>query len=155
MTDWSEERQREFFRYITQLAEFETNEGEHPRNKESSVVRDFIKSRYLCSAGSLNARYGYPDCVDDERVYEVKRCSDWKHALGQALAYAFDLSRKPVIVLFDCERPIIYHAADVCAAHGVELIVAMQQKDPRDRQPRRVKNAPSRTRWVFGELVVR
>ena len=75
-----------------------------------------------------HVRSGYIDVVTRTELIEVKRARQWKHALGQVLAYHFDHADKLVkrkrIHLFGSSRVLkraIRLATPVCNANGVRI----------------------------------
>jgi hypothetical protein len=71
------------------------------------------------TVGSLKmspVQIGRADLVNDHMVVEIKKCSDWKHAMGQLLAYQEVLCRKQIwLILF---------AAKDCPQKEIETIVS-------------------------------
>jgi hypothetical protein len=69
---------------------------------------------------------GRIDLLTDRYIIELKRASQWKHALGQLLSYsAYHLHQKRVIYLFGSSMELDKYlpiATNICHAYDVQVI---------------------------------
>ena len=80
----------------------------HNDNTEQ-LVRDNL-SKQLDGATEIINENGYIDIVTESQIIEVKHVDNWKHALGQILAYGSDDKfnhLQPRIHLFNDDKKII------------------------------------------------
>jgi hypothetical protein len=66
---------------------------------------------------------GRPDFMDDTYVYENKKISEWKHALGQVLVYAYATKKKPALGLIasSIDDSLISVIKAVCSRYDVKV----------------------------------
>lgn len=69
-------------------------------------------------------RSGKADIVTSTHVYEVKRCRQWKHAVGQALVYASEIGLQPGVALFGWSptKEIIQVIGEACSRLHIDLL---------------------------------
>jgi len=69
-------------------------------------------------------RSGKADIVTSTHVYEVKRCRQWKHAIGQALVYASEVGLRSGIALFGWSptEEVIQTIGDACSRLHIDLL---------------------------------
>lgn len=67
---------------------------------------------------------GKADIVTSTHVYEVKRCRQWKHAIGQALVYASEVGLHPGVALFGWSptEEIIQVIGEACSRLHIDLL---------------------------------
>lgn len=81
--------------------------------------RNFVAGMYPDSRVEVHTSVGIVDVVTPNWVIEVKVASSWKHALGQAIAYAHVTGKAPAVALFG-EIPAI--ARDIFSVQGVDIL---------------------------------
>lgn len=81
--------------------------------------RDFLYHTIPNSRIEHRITSGIIDLVTPTQVIEVKKSQNWKHALGQALSYAFEMNLLPAVALIG-SIPQIAH--DTLAYYQVEII---------------------------------
>ena len=67
---------------------------------------------------------GIVDILTPDKVIEVKKADNWKHALGQTLAYSAELHKAPCVALIGglspiCRRILSYYGVDNIELEGV------------------------------------
>ena len=63
------------------------------------VYRDFLLHTMPGAKGEVILNSGIVDVMTSTEVIEVKSSSNWKHALGQVLAYSLETGKDPVVAL--------------------------------------------------------
>jgi hypothetical protein len=103
----------------------QTEQGE--RTPREADVRDNLARREQGKT-DVETRAGFADVVTSNSVIEVKLWKNWKHALGQVLAYGtFIKGKEKRIHLFadatdkDAACTVTTTARDVCSTYGVTV----------------------------------
>jgi len=103
-----------------------------PSGAKESLWRDALAQR---NGGrtEFKLQTGRADIVTSNEVFEVDWVRKWKEGMGQALAYAGESNRKPVLVLLSYSqgaarltpksRATLDLAEKECGRHGVRLLV--------------------------------
>jgi len=76
-------------------------------------------SNYINGSREIKCQCGVIDIKTDEYVIEVKCFKNWKHGLGQVIAYAAVTGLKPWLHLFDCLY-IPPYINDICKLYNVK-----------------------------------
>lgn len=76
------------------------------RNVKEYVYRDFLTDNIPGAKSEVIIKSGVVDVLTPDKVIEVKKSENWKHALGQSLAYAAELKLKPCVSLIGKLQPI-------------------------------------------------
>jgi len=103
-----------------------------PSGSRESLWRDAL-ARHLGGTTELKTKVGRVDVATSNEVFEIDRPNKWKEGMGQALAYAGETGRKPVLVLMSYSqgpenliarsRATFDQAEKECARHGVRLLI--------------------------------
>ena len=117
-------------------------ETAYKRYREIKKFKSFLKgkgelSRKEEDVGIDGVCIGRPDNITSTKVIERKKIGDWKHALGQVLAYAFALEdKKPVLELIKVNKedheelePII---RKVCSKYNVDVRFIIHSGESKD-----------------------
>lgn len=83
------------------------------------VYRDYLWHTFKHSQKEVTIDTGIVDVMTPDKVIEVKKAANWKHALGQVLAYSYTTSKTPVVALIGS---VPTQARAVYLNLGVELI---------------------------------
>jgi hypothetical protein len=83
------------------------------------VYRDYLWHTYPDSAKEVAIETGIVDIMTPELVIEVKKAANWKHAMGQVLAYSYTTGRTPVVALIGTVPQV---AKDVLQGLDIGLI---------------------------------
>lgn len=96
-----------------------------PRNRGlECAVRDVLSVRNPAGQTEVHTRVGYIDLLLPTAVVEVKSLANWKHALGQVLAYSsYYPNRRKVIHLYTpgVGRPELTEQLKICATFNVDI----------------------------------
>jgi hypothetical protein len=88
-------------KYKRFMDELEHTEMQEKREKHYQAL---LESRYAGATLSRDCRHGEMDIHLSDQIIEIKTWSDYKHALGQLLAYE-DTVPKAMLVAFFGEQP--------------------------------------------------
>ena len=89
------------------------------RNIKEYVYRDYLTDNIPGARSEVIINSGVVDVVSPDRVIEVKKSENWKHALGQSLAYAAELNLKPCVALIGRLHPV---SQKIFQRYGVDNI---------------------------------
>ena len=79
----------------------------NPRLIKESYIRDKLAILYNGKT-EVECKYGRIDIVTSDKIIELKKAKNWKHALGQILIYSSEYPDKSMcIYLFDIEDSIV------------------------------------------------
>ncbi|VWC02469.1 hypothetical protein [Burkholderia lata] len=96
-----------------------------PRNRGlECAVRDVLSVRNPAGQTEVHTRVGYVDLLLPTAVVEVKSLTNWKHALGQVLAYSnYYPDLRKVIHLYTpgAGRPELTEQLKICATFNVDI----------------------------------
>lgn len=106
--------------------QFQTIRTKSTVREESDILESDIQKwllRETKGRAEVKTKFGLIDILTDDTVIEIKRAENWKHALGQVIAYSYEYSdRRRALVLFGNEDIIKHESvADVCAKVDVEV----------------------------------
>lgn len=71
-----------------------------------------------------NILIGIADDYDDKYIIEIKDIRDWKHALGQVIAYSFFEGKKGKLKLLEVEnvsKTLVEAITMICNSYDIEL----------------------------------
>ena len=81
-----------------------------------------IEKKYNAKT-EVKTKNGYIDVLTKDKIIEIKECSDWKHALGQIMAYSiYYPKREKVIYLFNVNEDLD-EIKKTCLFYGVKVVV--------------------------------
>lgn len=83
------------------------------------VYRDYLVDNILGSKAEVSIKSGIVDILTPDKVIEVKKANNWKHALGQTLSYSAELHKKPCVALIGKLSPI---CRQILSHYGVDNI---------------------------------
>jgi hypothetical protein len=83
------------------------------------VYRDYLWHTYPDSAKEVAIETGIVDIMTPELVIEVKKAANWKHSMGQVLAYSYTTGKTPVVALIGAVPQV---AKDVLQGLDIGLI---------------------------------
>jgi hypothetical protein len=117
-----------------------------PSGAKESLWRDALASN-VNGRIEVKLASGRADVVTSNEVFEVDKPTKWKEGMGQALAYAQELNRKPVLAITSYSRgpdKLIKSSRDrfdlaetYCASNGVRLLILFPSRPelPHNRPP--------------------
>lgn len=83
------------------------------------VYRDYLVDNIPGAKAEVSIESGIVDILTPDRVIEVKKAHNWKHAMGQTLSYSAELHKKPCVALIGKLRPI---CRKILSCYGVDNI---------------------------------
>lgn len=89
------------------------------RNIKEYVYRDFLVDSIPGAKSEVIIESGIVDVLAPNKVIEVKKAENWKHALGQSLAYAAELKMAPCVALIGKLPPV---SQKILKHYGVDNI---------------------------------
>lgn len=89
------------------------------RNIKEYVYRDYIADNIPGAKSEVIIESGIVDVLAPNKVIEVKKAENWKHALGQSLAYAAELKMAPCVALIGKLPPV---SQKILKHYGVDNI---------------------------------
>lgn len=94
----------------------------YDKNCKEYIYRDFIADNHKGSRVEVIIESGIVDVLTPDAVIEVKKAENWKHALGQALAYSKELHKRPSVALIGQVSAI---SRKILSAYEVDIIDLM------------------------------
>jgi len=103
-------------------AKCESEDDKKPLALKEKAIQSWLQKQ-LGGVIEQKTRHGFIDLLTDDVVFEIKKASEWKHALGQVIAYGCDYpAKRKALVLFDSSSFFNNELiADVCASVNVEV----------------------------------
>ncbi len=89
------------------------------KNIREYVYRDYLADNMPDSSIEVTIESGIVDILTPDKVIEVKKADNWKHALGQTLAYSAELHKAPCVALIGNLSPI---CRQILSCYGVDNI---------------------------------
>lgn len=75
-------------------------------NVKEYVYRDYLTDNIPGAKSEVIIDSGIVDVLAPDKVIEVKKSENWKHAMGQSLAYAAELNLIPCVALIGKLHPV-------------------------------------------------
>ena len=120
------------------------------RRSKESAVRDSLVSSIPGAKKEVACSTGVVDVVTPAEIIEVKRASQWKHALGQVIAYSHDFPNKRARVhLFGNGIEHFRVARLVCEKMGVRVTV--ESESVSTSEPSRIETRETRAEDLPGD----
>lgn len=91
------------------------------KNIQEYVYRDYLADTIPESRVEVIIDSGIVDILTPDTVIEVKKATNWKHALGQTLAYSAELHRTPCVALIGTLSPICRRVLSIYGVDNIEL----------------------------------
>lgn len=107
--------------YLLELANLEADKECDQKERE---ICSLLLAQNEGAEVEVETAVGFVDVLTSEEIIEVKIGANWKHALGQILAYSeFYQDRKKVVYLFDADDIDFNMVKTIMAKYDVELRV--------------------------------
>ena len=89
------------------------------KNIKEYIYRDYLADNIPNSRAEVMIASGIVDILTPDKVIEVKKADNWKHALGQTLAYSAELHKTPCVALIGNLSSI---CRQILSCYGVDNI---------------------------------
>lgn len=126
------------------VAAWDSMQFDLPSGVKESVWRDAFAER-VGGKTEVRIQAGRIDVATEAKVFELDWPHKWKEGMGQALAYAGETGKKPVLVLISYSQgpknlqarsqARFDQAEQECARHGVRMIVLFPSKPETPPKP--------------------
>lgn len=91
------------------------------KNIKEYIYRDYLADNIRGSKTEVIIESGVVDIWTPDTVIEVKKADNWKHALGQTLAYSAELRKTPYVSLIGDLSPICRQVLSYYGVDNIEL----------------------------------
>lgn len=90
--------------------------------QKEKEIQKILKKKYNAKT-EVKTKNGYIDVLTKDKIIEIKECCNWKHALGQIMAYSiYYPKREKVIYLFNVNEDLD-EIKKTCLFYGVKVVV--------------------------------
>lgn len=90
--------------------------------KHEKYWQNKINRKYKSGETEIKCRFGYVDFMTKTYCWEIKKYDDFKHAIGQVLAYSFYFRKKPAILLFSEPKKPDPQIKKLCKKLNIKLV---------------------------------
>ena len=113
---YSKQNEVEYYESLSQLDSYQND------NREKIIQKKLQKK--LGGKTEVETPVGNIDLLTKSELIEIKSFDNWKHALGQLIAYStFYPNKEKCMYLFDSSNKSVHNIKKICKANDIRLVI--------------------------------